>query len=135
MLTPSESRVFRMLSQSEELITVYTNAINSGFLGDPDPEHGFVNHPKLIEHFQIANPLKWFGSRDIELLINFMNTLISNHKNDVSKNGWRLSFAAFLNFWIIFENREALDVCFLTDELNWDKNIAELFVNTAKEFS
>lgn len=135
MLVPSESRVFRTLAQSEELIRVYTNARKSGFLGDPDPEYGFVNYPKLIEHFQIANPLEWFGNRDTELLINFMNMLISDHKIKISKNGWRLSFAAFLNFWIMFENRQALDVCFLTDELNWDKNLAELFLDTAKKFS
>jgi hypothetical protein len=135
MLALSESKAFRTLTQSEELIRVYTNARNSGFLGDPDPKYGFVNYPKLIEHFQIVNPLEWFGSRDTELLINFMNTLVRDHKTKISTNGWRLSFAAFLNFWIMFENREALEVCFLTDELNWDKDLAELFLDTAKKFS
>lgn len=135
MLTPSENREFKMLAQSEGLIAIYSNAVNSGFLGDPDPEYGFVNYSKITEHFQIENPLEWFGDKDTELLINFMNTLSNSHKKDISENGWRLSFAAFLNFWMMFENREALDVSFLTDKLNWDKNLAELFVRTAKQFN
>jgi len=135
MLTPSENRTFNTLAQSEELRTVYINALNTGFLGDPDPQHGFIKFPKLIEHFQIVEPQDWFNNSDAEQLINFMKTLAKNHKNQMSKFGWRLSFAAFLNFWIMFEKREALSVSFLTDELNWEESLAELFVNTAQTFN
>lgn len=135
MLNPSESKVFKTLTQSEDLVTLYYKVLNGGFLGDPHPEHGFAKYPKLIENFKIDNPLEWFDSKDTEILIDFMKSLARNHKEKISKNGWRLSFAAFLNFWLMFENKEILSVSYLTDELNWDKSLAELFLNTADQFN
>ncbi|ENU56866.1 hypothetical protein [Acinetobacter guillouiae] len=134
MLSPSQSKVFKTLTQSEDLVNLYYKVLDVGFLGDPDPEYGFAKYPKLIEHFKIDNTQEWFNSKDTKIFIDFMKSLARNHKEKISKNGWRLSFSAFLNFWLMFENKEILSVSFLTDELNWDESLAGLFLNTATQY-